>query len=137
MSPPHVHDEPGPLGDEAARLLAAAQGWLQRSVGDAAAGRIATGSQECAWCPLCQLIALLRGDRVDVTRSVVAERFGEAQTALAALLHALADAASTMTAAGSAGTRGHPDPAAAGPERPADRPPERVQRIDLTGPGAG
>ena len=136
MAPAHVHDEPGPLGDEAARLLAAAQIWLQRSVADTAAGRIATGSQECAWCPLCQLIALLRGDRVDVTRAAVAERFADAQAAVGALLHALAEVATAMAQSGSAATSRRPDSTAGGTDGTAERAPERVQRIDLTGPGA-
>ncbi|HJQ01345.1 MAG TPA: hypothetical protein VJ851_07085 [Jatrophihabitans sp.] len=80
--------EPGPLADEAARLVGAAQEWLHRVVGESDGPRIATGAPECCWCPVCQLIATLRGDRPELV-----ERLAEAQTALAGVLRALADAA--------------------------------------------
>ncbi|HEX4726526.1 MAG TPA: hypothetical protein VH298_01935 [Jatrophihabitans sp.] len=80
--------EPGPLSEEAARLVGAAQDWLHRVVGDPATARIATGAPECCWCPLCQLIATLRGDRPELL-----ERLTETQAALAATLRALAEAA--------------------------------------------
>src|SRR5690242_8676578 len=51
--------EPGPLAEEAARLVGAAQDWLHRVVADPDTARIATGAPECCWCPLCQLIATL------------------------------------------------------------------------------
>lgn len=79
--------EPGPLAEEAARLVGAAQDWLHRVVGDPDTARIATGAPECCWCPLCQLIAMLRGERPDLV-----ERLADAQTALAGTLRALADA---------------------------------------------
>lgn len=78
--------EPGPLAEEAARLIGAAQEWLHRVAGDSA--RIANDGPDCCWCPLCQLISTVRGDRPEVT-----ERLAEAQTALAGLLRALADTA--------------------------------------------
>lgn len=46
---------PGSVGEEAARLLEAARDWLHGAV-DPAAG------PECRYCPLCQLLALLRRD---------------------------------------------------------------------------
>jgi len=85
-SPPA--EEPGPLAEEAARLVGAAPDWLHRVVGEPDSPRIATGAPECCWCPVCQLIATLRGDRPELV-----ERLAEAQTALAGVLRALADAA--------------------------------------------
>ena len=70
-------------------------------------GSISNGSDECCWCPVCQLIATLRGDRPELT-----ERLAETQAAVSGLLRALADAVSG------------PAPAA----RPESA---RVQRIDL------
>jgi DNA-binding transcriptional LysR family regulator len=101
--------EPGPIGEEAAKLLAAAQEWFHRTLGDPAATRIATGAPECAWCPVCQLISLLRGDRPEIT-----EKLAETQTAVAGLLRALADAACAMNPHGAQQPTG-----------------SRVQKIDL------
>jgi hypothetical protein len=105
----------GPLGEEAMRLIAAAQQWLHRGVTDPSTARIATGTPECAWCPICQLIALVRGENLaeGTPAAVLAERFSEVQSAVAGLLRALADS-----------TGG-----AAGP--PGQSPTPRVQRIDL------
>jgi hypothetical protein len=86
------HGEPGPIGEEAAKLLAAAQDWFHRTLGDSSTARISTGSPECAWCPLCQLIGVLRGDRPEIS-----ERFAETQAAVAGLLRALADVAGSHT----------------------------------------
>jgi hypothetical protein len=105
--------EPGPLAEEAARLFAAAQEWFHRTLGDGAGARIATGAPECAWCPVCQLIRALRNEGPEL-----AERFNEFQTAVAGLLHTLADAAA---AASSSATK------------PGGRSDSRVERIDLNG----
>jgi len=108
----------GPLGEEAARLLGAAQDWLHRTVLDPATAKVATGSPECCWCPLCQLIAALRGNRPELT-----ERLSEALGALTELQTALAGL-----------LRGVTVPAAAGEQPPADeRPARTVHRIDLSG----
>jgi len=113
--------EPGPLAEEAARLVGAAQDWLHRMVGDPETSRFATGAPECCWCPLCQLIATLRGERPDLV-----DRLADAQAALAGVLRALADAAKPPAAAKpSAPTGGEP---AAG-QPPAAR--SRVQHIQL------
>ena len=67
----------GSLGEEAAKLLHALQGWAKDSGSDyadataaaaqGAAGafqdlneHIATGGQDCKYCPLCQAISLVR-----------------------------------------------------------------------------
>jgi hypothetical protein len=115
--------ETGPLGEEAARLVGAAQDWLHRMVLDPATARVATGSQECCWCPLCQLIAALRGNRPELT-----ERLSEALGGLTELQAALAGVLRRVT-----------EPAAAGESPPpAERPARTVHRIDLSAePAAG
>ena len=53
---------------DAGRLLAdAVHEWARARFGEAGTAHIATGAAECAWCPICQLIAALRGERPDVT----------------------------------------------------------------------
>jgi hypothetical protein len=91
-------DQPGaarPLADEALRLLSSAQGWAQgwadRNLGGAGDGH--TGG-ECQWCPHCQFMALLRGERPDIT-----DRVAEAGTALAAALRVVAEAAAGASTA--------------------------------------
>jgi len=107
--------EARPLGDEALRLASSvgdwAQGWAGRNLGDARDGH--TGN-ECHWCPVCQFLAVLRGERPEVT-----ERVAEAGTAVAAALRALVEAASG--ASGMTAQRRHH-------ERP---PASRVQKIKL------
>jgi hypothetical protein len=82
--------EPAAIGEEAAKLLAAAQDWFHRNLEEPSTRKIATGAPECAWCPLCQLIAALRGEQPQLT-----EKFIETQSAVSGLLHALADAVSS------------------------------------------
>ena len=84
---------------EAVRLLAALQDWAREDVGE----HLATGAAECRYCPLCTAIALLRGDRPEVT-----EKLAEAGVAFLAALRAAFDA----------------PPAG-------DQPASRVTRIDL------
>ena len=87
--------EPGPLSEEAVRLVGAAQDWWHRMVGDPATARIATGAPECCWCPLCQLIATLRGERPELL-----DRLAETQATLIATLRALAEAAGLGSGSG-------------------------------------
>lgn len=102
-------DEPRvPLADEAARLVGVAQDWVRQSFPSPAEGH---GGPECQWCPLCRFVAVLRGDRPEVT-----ERVAEAGAALASAVRALIDAAASGTQQ------------ASGPPAP------RVQRIDLGEP---
>lgn len=98
------------MGDEAAKLLDAVQDWVRRNLG-AEGGHIATGAPECAWCPVCQLITVLRGDRPEISEKVT-----DAAVSVLAALRNLVDAA-----AGSA--------SAARPGQP------RVRRIDLADSG--
>jgi hypothetical protein len=89
MSGAVPNDETGSFADEATKLIAAAQDWFHRTLGDPDLAKIATGAPECAWCPVCQLIGVLRGDRPEIS-----EKLAETQGAIAGLLRALADAAS-------------------------------------------
>lgn len=83
--------EPGPLGEEAARLLEALQGWL-------ATGAAVTGlgaSEECRLCPVCQLIRVLQ-----TTRPEVAAHLGDAATSVTAALRTAVETAQHSWASG-------------------------------------
>jgi hypothetical protein len=69
---------------------------------------------DCRWCPVCQAVAVVRGERPEVT------------AALADLLGAAAEALRTFSEGGA-------QPAPAEPEEPAGdpAPPPVVQRIEL------
>lgn len=98
--------EHGTFGEEAARLLDAVADWARANLGDVDwRGHIATGAPECAWCPLCQLISVLRGERPEIN-----EKIAEATMSVVAALRAVLDAAT---------------------ERPDSAQP-RVQRINLS-----
>jgi hypothetical protein len=101
-----------PLADEAARLIGVVQEWTRQTFPAAPEGHTDAGAPVCQWCPLCQFMAVLRGDRPEVT-----ERVTEAGAALASALRAIVDAAATAAPGGEA----------AKPDAP------RVQRIDLGG----
>jgi hypothetical protein len=100
--PPH-----GTIGDEAIKLLDAVQDWARRNFGDPETARIATGAPECEWCPICQLISILRGDRPEIS-----DKVADAGASLVAALRAVVDATAGAHAA---------------PERAGGR----VQHIDL------
>lgn len=55
----------GGPAEEARRLVEALGDWASTRVGSAEE-HIATGAAECLVCPVCQLIAALRGDRSDM-----------------------------------------------------------------------
>ena len=76
----------------------------------------AGAAPECRWCPLCQLVAVLRGERPDVT------------AALADVLRATADALHAFAAAPEAP---QPAPHAAAEEPAHTDPPPVVQRIEI------
>jgi hypothetical protein len=94
-------DEPvGTLGEEAAKLLQALQGWAKESgpeyagMGAAAADKltdinehIATGGSDCQYCPLCQAISIVRRTSPEVKAHLA--------DAASSLLQAAAGAMST------------------------------------------
>jgi hypothetical protein len=99
--------------DQARRLLDAV---VQGQAAPAAAGE-ARHRADCAWCPLCQAAAVVRGERPEVT------------AALADVLTATATALRAFAAEGTpaSSTAGEPDRA-----EPADGdPPPTVQRIEI------
>ncbi|HEY6749604.1 MAG TPA: hypothetical protein VI357_28285 [Mycobacteriales bacterium] len=81
---------PGPIGDEARALVAAARDWAARTFPDVEA-HLATGSAECQWCPLCRAVAALRTPET-------ADRIAGADTAAAGALAAVLDALTTAPA---------------------------------------
>jgi len=64
--------EPGPLADEAARLVEAGLQWAQRLVAsvDPTGERLATGAPECGACPVCRAVAALRDPSPEVTERI-------------------------------------------------------------------
>ena len=69
---------PGPLAEEAARLVEAITEWARGAVGDVSLPSISSGP-ECQICPICQLLALVRrtqpetfGHLADASASMVA-----------------------------------------------------------------
>ena len=134
----------GRAASDAGRLLAdAVHEWARARFGDADAAHIATGAPECAWCPICQLIAALRGDRPDVT-----DKLAAAATAVVDVVGSLLNPPPGRTSDSAEGPiRTGPDAAAGEAPRPTERPAAqssprrsagrrrpagpRVQRIDL------
>ncbi len=106
----YSHGPTGTVGQEAERLVGAVQDWVRQFADDS---HIATGAPECTWCPVCQFIAFVRGDRPDV-----AARVGEVATAFVSALKVAFDTPENTAAPASAPT---PDPAS-----------PRVHRIDLS-----
>ena len=74
---------PGPLGEEAARLVDALSDWAR---GHAADTPIATGSAECRLCPICQLLTVMRHTRPETFAHLV-----DATAALAAAARSVVD----------------------------------------------
>jgi len=93
----------GSVGEEAAKLLFALQGWAKETGGDyadaaaaAASGaaktlhdlneHIATGSQDCRYCPVCQAISVVRSTSPEVREhlSVAASSLMQAASGLLA-----------------------------------------------------
>jgi hypothetical protein len=95
----------GSLGEEAAKLLQALQGWAKESgddYADAAAGaasgaaaaikeineHIATGSDDCRYCPVCQVISTVRETSPEVRQHLA--------SAASSLMQAVAGALATQ-----------------------------------------
>ena len=102
------------VGEEAVRLVAAVQDWARERFPAGPDGHLGA---ECQWCPLCQLMAVVRGERPEVTA-----RVAEAGIAMAAAFRSLVDAASTATAAHEQEDQRRAEPT------------PRVQRVDLGEP---
>ncbi|MDQ3504915.1 MAG: hypothetical protein M3446_04325 [Actinomycetota bacterium] len=79
MSAPAAEALGGP-GAEARRLVEALGDWAASRLAPVDE-HLATGSAECRVCPLCQVIAALRGDRAEVL-----DRVGDAWTAFLGVL---------------------------------------------------
>jgi hypothetical protein len=114
MTDPPADERPD-FAHEVAGMVSAVQDWMRHALPESAIGH---GGPECQWCPICQFVNLLRGERPDVN-----ERVAEAANALANAAKAFADAATVRAQ--------RPD----GAERARPRPTPRVQRIDLDQPG--
>jgi len=99
------------------RLLAGLQDWVRRDLGR----HLATGAPECRYCPLCTAVAVLRGDRPEVT--------GKLAEAGLALLGAVRAAFDPPAAAG--GDPSARPPAGASNGTPGGAAGPRVERIDL------
>jgi hypothetical protein len=137
--------EHGAAPDAARLLVDAVHEWARERFGDAATAHVATGSTECTWCPICQLIAALRGDRPEVTdklataAATILDVLGSVLVAPAGRTSAPAtnpapteppsDPAATRRVASLATAGVSPPPRPAGNQRRPAGP--RVQRIDL------
>jgi hypothetical protein len=80
-------DDEAPLSDELAKLFGAVSGWARENFPPPAGG---TAGTTCEWCPLCQFMAVLRGERPELT-----ERVADAGSALLGALRTLADSTGT------------------------------------------
>lgn len=83
MSDDDKQESVGSVGEEAIKLLSALQGWARESRSDYAGAaadvvseaassfhtlneHIATGGDDCRYCPICQLISAVRGTSPEV-----------------------------------------------------------------------
>ena len=98
--------------DQARRLLDA---FVQPSAAPAA-GRAAAHGADCAWCPLCQTAAVVRGERPEVTAALA-----DVLTATATALRTFAESVQPPEPAASAETT----------VEPVAEPPSVVQRIEI------
>ncbi len=71
---------PGPLAEEAARLVEALGEWARGAVGDGPLASMGEGT-DCQVCPLCQVIALVRRTQPETYAHLV-----DAATSMAAAL---------------------------------------------------
>jgi len=116
----HFHaDAIGSIGLEASKLLAAAQEWAQQAFGAGTEARPGAEAEPaattCEWCPICQFVAVLRGERPETT-----EKIATAGAAMLTVLRSLLDAIQSPASSPSS------------PESPQAQPPGgRVQPIDL------
>lgn len=109
--------QPNPLAEEVLRLLGTVQDWARRTMPPPQGEQPA----ECEWCPLCQLAAVLRGERPEITA-----RLTEAGIAVAGVLRSIADATAGV---GHTGQHRH--------DTQPERSEARVQPIRLVDPVPG
>ena len=76
---------PGPLAEEAARLVEALGEWARGAVGDGPQSAMGEGT-DCQVCPLCQLIAMVRRTQPETYAHLV-----DAATSMAAALRTVVD----------------------------------------------
>jgi hypothetical protein len=81
---------PGPLAEEAARLMEALSQWARGGVGELP---LATGGAECRVCPVCQMLGVLRH-----TRPETFAHLAEATSALVAALRTVVESHDEHTA---------------------------------------
>jgi hypothetical protein len=74
---------PGPLAEEAARLVEALGAWAHCAVGDGPLSSVGE-SPDCQVCPLCQVIALVRRTQPETYAHLV-----DAATSMAAALRSV------------------------------------------------
>jgi hypothetical protein len=115
----------GSVGEEAAKLFGALQEWARDSGSDyanAAAGpttspasslgsvneHIATGGEDCRYCPICQMISAVRGTSPEVKQHLA--------SAATSLMHAAAGVMATRV-----------------PDQPHGQKDSGVEKIDLSG----
>jgi hypothetical protein len=112
--------DPGPLAEEAARLVEAGLEWARRAATavDPTGERIATGAPECGVCPVCRTVSALRDPSPEV-----AERLTGVVTDLASLVAAGLRAFETHQGAGQSNTH------AGAPPQPEGR--AGVEHIDI------
>lgn len=82
MTSPH---DVGPLSEEATRLVEALSEWARGRIGPSAAA--AGNSAECALCPFCQMLSLLRQAKPETFAHLL-----DASAALTAALRSVVDA---------------------------------------------
>jgi len=120
-------DGVGSVGEEAAKLMAAVQGWARENgseyanaAADVASGgsstidsineHIATGGEDCKYCPVCQVISAVRGTSPEVRQHLT--------SAATSFMHAVAGLLETH-----------------GPDQKHARPDPGVEKIDLSDDG--
>jgi hypothetical protein len=98
--------------DQARRLLDA---FVQGQAAPAAGGSTRHGA-DCAWCPLCQAAAVVRGERPEVTAALA-----DVLTATATALRSFAESVQPAESGAPAATD----------DVPGAEPPRAVQRIEI------
>ena len=127
MTDNESRDSVGSVGNEAAKLVAALQDWARENGGDYAKAaadvasgasssiesineHIATGGEDCKYCPVCQVISAVRGTSPEVKQHLA--------SAATSFLHAVAGILETQV-----------------PDQNHPRPDSGVEKIDLSDGG--